>query len=135
MFSGCVYLELNGTRVPNHGVLSPGEIEISNGEALLCVTLQSSCCSSAENGSGGAVSGNWYFPNGDPVSSDTSEFLYTTRGPGVIRLHHNGSAPGGRPGGIFFCELPDQTGVNRTLYIGLYSLANESSDGKYALYD
>ena len=130
MSAGGVYLELTVTRVPNHGFVALGEIDISDGEALLCVTPQSACCSSAETGPGSALPGNWYFPNGDPVSSDTSQYLYITRGSGVIRLHRDRSGLGERPRGIFRCELPDQTGVNRTLSVGLYAFSIESS-GKH----
>ena len=130
MSAGGVHLELKGAHVPNHGFVARGDIELSNCGTLLCVTPQSACCSSAESGPGGALLGNWYFPDGDPVSSDTSQFLYTTRGSGVIRLHRNSSAPGGRPRGIFRCEIPDQTGVNQTLNVGLYVLTSETS-GKH----
>jgi len=124
-------LELNGTRIPNgHGFVAPMEIDISNGEPLLCVTPQSTCCSSAES-IGGALPGNWYFPNGDQVSSNTSQVFYTTRGTGVIRLHRNRGGLGERPRGIFRCELPDQTGVNQTLYVGLYALTVETSGKRY----
>ena len=133
MSAGGVYLELNGTtvtRVPNHGFVALGEIDISDGEALLCVTPQSACCSSAESGPGGALLGNWYFPNGDPVSSDTSQFLHAIRGPGVIRLYRSAPDLGGRPSGIFRCEIPDQTGVNQTLFVGLYVVTSPTS-GKH----
>jgi len=56
-----------------------------------------------------------------------AKFFYTTRGTGVIRLHHNRGGLGERPRGIFYCELPDQTGVNQTLYVGLYAVAVETS--------
>lgn len=45
----------------------------------------------------------------------------------MIRLHHNRAGLGERPHGIFYCELPDQTGVKQTLYVGLYAVAVETS--------
>lgn len=120
--------------VPNHGFVGLGDIEISDGEALLCVTLQSACCSSVEAGSGRALPGNWYFPSGNPVSSNSSQFLYTTRGLGVIRLHRNKTTNRNETNemtrGIFHCELPDQTGINQTVYVGLYAFTVPTS-GKH----
>jgi len=49
----------------------------------------------------------------------------------VIRLHRNRGGLGERPRGIFRCELPDQTGVNQTLYVGLYALTVETSGKRY----
>lgn len=116
LFTGDVYLELNGTCIPNgYGFVSSTEIDIPYGGPLLCVTPQSTCYSSAES-IGGALPGNWYFPNGDQVSSNASQYFYTTRGTGVICLHHNRAGLGERPHGIFYCELLYQTGVNQTLY-------------------
>ena len=128
--AGGVSLELNGTRITSHGIVGPPEIETANGGPLVCVTPQSACCSNAENGSGSALPGNWYLPDGDPVSSDASQFVYTTRGQGMIFLQVNGSTLGERPRGIFRCELPDQTGVNQTLFVGLYVLTSQTS-GKH----
>ena len=115
-------------------ILSSAEIDVPYGGPLLCVTPQSACCSSAEP-IGGALPRNWYFPRGDQVSSGTSQYFHTTRGTGVIILclHHNRGGLGERPRGIFRCELPDQTGVNQTLYVGLYALTVETSGKHYIL--
>ena len=117
-----VHLELsNGTQVANHGFLYRGELRDN---PLLCVTPDNiTCCSSAETG--GAPLGNWYFPNGTEVpTNDTGWLFYSTRGPGVVRLHrHTGGVSG-----IHRCVIPDLSVLNETLYVGLY--INIQSSGK-----
>ena len=83
------------------------------------------CCSSAETG--GAPLGNWYFPNGTEVpTNDTGWLFYTTRGPGVVRLHRLDNRSGGASG-IYRCEIPDLIGLNQTLDVGLYDLTRIAS--------
>ena len=81
-----------------------------------------SCCASAETG--GAPLGNWYFPNGTEIPLDSTRWLfYISRGPGVVRLHRRT----GGVSGIYHCVIPDLTGVNQTLYVGLYAIALTTS--------
>ena len=83
------------------------------------------CCSTAETG--GAPLGNWYFPNGTEVpTNDTGWLFYSTRGPGVVRLHRRT----GGVSGIYRCVIPDQSGVNQTLYVGLYAINSITSSKK-----
>ena len=126
-----VHLELsNGTQVANHGFLYRGELRDN---PLLCVTPDNiTCCSTTETG--GAPLGNWYFPNGTEVpTNDTGWLFYTTRGPGVVQLHRRT----GGVSGIYRCVIPDQSGVNQTLNVGLYAITSATSGKKskiYALY-
>ena len=116
-----VHLELsNGTQVANHGFLYRGELRDN---PLLCVTPDNiTCCSSAETG--GASLGNWYFPNGTEVpTNDTGWLFYITRGPGVVQLHRRI----GGVSGIYHCVIPNQSGVNQTLYVGLYAITITTS--------
>ena len=128
-----VYLQFKGARVANHGFVVRGDIGIHTDNSLLCVTPNNTnCCSTAETG--GAPLGNWYFPNGTEVPPDSTGWLfYITRGPGVVRLHrHDGGEPG-----IYLCEIPDQSGVNQTLYVGLYAITSATSGEQnkmFALY-
>lgn len=118
--SAGVYLELNdGTHVANHGFLVRGTLR---NNPLLCVTPDNTtCCSSVE--SGGAPLGHWYYPNQTEVPPESTGWqFYITRGPGVVSLHRNT----GGVSGIYHCDIPDQSGVNQTLYVGLY-IAAESS--------
>ena len=83
------------------------------------------CCSTAETG--GAPLGNWYFPNGTDVPPDSTGWnFYRTRGPGVVRLHQLYNLTGGVPG-IYCCEIPDLTGDNQTLDVGLYDITRMAS--------
>ena len=125
-----VYLQIDGTRVPNHDFVGRREL---NNNPLLCVTPDNiTCCSTAETG--GAPLGNWYFPNGTEVpTNDTGWLFYITRGPGVVQLHRHA----GGVSGIYCCVIPDQCGVNQTLYVGLYAISNITSGKQnkmYALY-
>ena len=131
-----VYLQINGTRVPNHGFVNRGELSnhsraIDN--PLVCVTPNNTnCCSSAETG--GAPLGNWFFPNRTEVpTNDTGWLFYSTRGPGVVQLHRRT----GGVSGIYHCVIPDLSGVNQTLYVGLYAITSITSGKQnkiYALY-
>ena len=41
----------------------------------------------------------------------------------MVRLH----VRGGGMSGIYHCEIPDQSGVNQTLYVGLYAITIHES--------
>ena len=122
--SAGVYLQLlGGARVPNHGFVGRGDLSGPTDNPLLCVTPDNiTCCSTVETG--GAPLGNWYFPNGTEVPPDSTGWLfYCTRGPGVVRLHRRT----GGMSGIYHCVIPDQSGVNQTLYVGLYTISIQES--------
>ena len=126
MSTGNVYLELDGMPVANHGFVARGDVGIPNGESLLCVTPDSTtCCSSVE--SGGAPLGNWYFPNATAVPPNSAGWqFYITRGPGVVHLHrHTGGVSG-----TYYCEIPNQSRANQSIYVGLYSFTDPTS-GKH----
>ena len=93
---------------------------------LLCVTNQTACCSS--HYTGGRALGNWYFPNGTEVPSETANAkeqwdFYTTRGQMVVHMQRRR----GGVEGIYHCEIPDTMNVTQTIYIGVYS----ASTGEY----
>ena len=50
--------------------------------------------------------------------------FYRNRGPSVVRMHRRR----GGVTGIYRCVIPDATGVNQTMYIGLYT----GNTGEYA---
>jgi len=116
-------LDRGGTRVPNHGFVGRGELSRPTDNPLLCVTPDNiTCCSTEETG--GDPPGNWYFPNGTEVPANSTGWsFYTTRGPGVVRLHHHA----GGVSGIYHCVIPDQSGVNQALYVGLYAITDQQS--------
>ena len=115
-----VYLQLlGGVRVPSHGFVGRGELSRPTDNPLLCVTPgNTTCCSTAETR--GAPLGYWHFPNGTAVPADSTGWnFFIARGPGVVRLHRRT----GGVSGIYNCVIPDQSGVNQILYVGLYAFS------------
>ena len=101
--------------------------EIGEGDnALLCITHLTACCRSSDNGGNEFVFGNWFFPNGTRVPSDTVNVsgtneqwdFYRDRGHMVVRLNRR---RGGEEG-IYCCMIPDTMNVMQTIYIGVYSI-------------
>ena len=110
--------------------MSRGKLSRPTDNPLLCVTPDNiTCCSTAESGS--APLGNWYFSNGTEIpTNDTGWLFYTTRGPGVVRLHRRT----GGVSGIYHCVIPDQSGVNQTLCVGLYAISSITSGKQNKIY-
>ena len=91
-------------------------------DALLCITNYTACCSSHYTGENESFLGNWFFPNGTKVPSETAASgdqwdFHRTRGQMVVRLHRRR----GGVEGIYRCEIPDAMNVYQTIYIGVYS--------------
>ena len=90
-------------------------------DALHCLTDLITCCKGAD----GAAAGEWFLPGQtSPVvsisapSAGTESFV-RSRGPGAVLLNRRTSAMG--PTGLLTCQVPDGSGMERTLYIGLDS--------------
>ena len=112
-----MYLTLNGENIPNHGYVVISDIGTTNGEtALLCHTNYLP--------GGATTGGNWYGPDGGPVSSfasvDSADFV-STNGPGVVRLIRNSAATSTPTEGIYRCQVKDDTLTLQTVYVGLYN--------------
>ena len=91
-------------------------------DALLCTTANTACCSRTES-PGGAILGQWFYPNGSRVADrvvniegDMWEF-YRTRGPSIVLLNRRR----GGVTGIYGCLIPDTLNTDQPLYIGLYT--------------
>ena len=83
-------------------------------DALTCLTNNFECC-----GENDRVTGKWYFPNSSPVPLASQEHnVYITRGPSLVRLHHRRNFM--VSAGLFHCEIPDASGTNQNIYIGVY---------------
>ena len=112
-----VYLTLNGDNIPNHGYVVISDIGSTNDEtALLCHTNYLP--------DGGTSGGNWYGPDGSPVSgfaSVGSGNFVSTNDPGVVRLIRNSAATGTPTEGIYRCQVKDDTPTIQTVYVGLYN--------------
>ena len=142
-----VSLKLHGVTIPNNSLVDYGDLlyrvargtggehpTIANGlhdQTLLCVTDLVDCCESPHT-----VRGDWYYPDGRIVLSNTGNFsraFLSNRGPhvyndslnqqfyGSVRLFRRYSPP---ERGRFHCELPtkDDPGVNQTVYVNICEL-------------
>ena len=87
-------------------------------DALHCLTNLTTCC----RGRDGDPAGKWFLPGqSNPVicvkdADDTKNFT-GSRGPSAVLLNHRTGTVG--PTGLFTCQVPDESGSNRTLYIGV----------------
>ena len=83
--------------------------------------------------------GTWYLPNGTEVSRVEASPLYSNNTPtGQIGLLRNGgiSPTGYRPTigyeGLYRCVIPNEEGVNQTLYVTTYGNGEfNKDDGKF----
>ena len=101
---------LAGQLYPNNSVVTQADIgDRFRGPALYCLTPSTECCSSS-------VSGEWYLPDGTPVSSSTTPFS-RSQVPSAVNLLRNVATP---PTGVFRCEIPDASGTRQDIYVGIY---------------
>ena len=92
--------------------INDAQTDIFNSSSLLCVTDKTSCCESN-------TSGNWYYPNGSVILSNSTNGLFTSRGNDqTVKLNYRGRdfVPG-----IYRCEIPDQNDVMQSYSVGIYS--------------
>ena len=86
--------------------------------ALHCLTNLSTCCRGADGGS----AGEWFLPEQttvvdvDAPNAGTESFTRSSS-PSAVLLNRRTGAVG--PTGLFTCQVPDGSGTNRTLYIGV----------------
>ena len=109
--SAAVGFFLRGVLYPNNSVVSLTDIG-EGYNALHCLTNLTTCCKVPRR------MGKWILPNGSVPHGDGTDF-YTRRGPSAVLLNRRTSVV--RPTGLFTCQVPDGSGTNRTLYIGVNS--------------
>lgn len=86
----------------------------------MCFTNKTCCCGDSPN-----RFGDWYFPDKARVGVDGANGnFYRDRGPSVVRLNRRNDAT--MPTGVFRCEIPDASGNNQTVYVGVYSVTEGS---------
>ena len=109
-------MSLRGTPIDGDGFVNAGDIGL-NDVGLFCHTNATNCCTGAQS-PGGVAEGEWKFPNGTLVDSNTINiqagginYFFRNRGPSVVRLNRRGS-PSER--GRFSCEL-----LGDTIYINI----------------
>ena len=91
---------------PNNSVVSLTDIG-EGYNALHCLTNLTTCCKVPRR------MGQWILPNGYVALGSGTDF-YTRRGPGAVLLNRRAG-----PTGLFTCQVPDGSGMERTLYIGM----------------
>ena len=91
--------------------------DIGEGDnALQCVTDKPDCCKGNATGQG-----QFYFPNNSRVKGiASSDSLYRNRGPQVVRLNRKNNVL--TPTEIYRCEIPDSSGMDRSLYMNITGL-------------
>ena len=96
-------------------------------DALLCITNNTACCSRTES-PGGDILGDWHYPNDTGVANNGEMWdFYRDRGLSVVRMNRR---RGGEEG-IYRCMIPVTTGVDQTIYIGLY---NRTNTGEWCMF-
>ena len=74
--------------------------------------------------------GTWYLPHGTEVSRVESFPLYSNNTPtGQIGLLRNGGLWDVE--GLYCCVIPNEKGVNQTLYVAAYTNAEFYNNGKF----
>ena len=129
-------LELNGTAVPNFGLLGHSQIDNSNdiasvGGNMVCRTDNTLCCRNENNPDSTVGFGNWFYPAGAVAvfpyyylvlqHSLHGSIYLMQRGTQVVRLRRELDSNTTTANGIYRCEVADQNGVNQTRYVGLYT--------------
>ena len=125
-----VALVLNGTVIPNHGLVLLEDIGEFDA-ALLCTTDLVACCRRPYTG---PALGDWSFPNGTGVPNFIINAqglmwdFYRNRGQSVVRMNRRR----GGVNGIYRCVIPDQNGVSQSLYVGVYTRNTGKSSLTYS---
>ena len=70
--------------------------------------------------------GNWYFPEESAVEFERANNIYKNRGPSVVRLHKKPNITS--PTGIYRCDIPDDNGVNQSIFVGVYPMEHGEND-------
>ena len=120
-----IAFQLSGVFYANNSNVFIGGIGEED-DALLCLTDATQCCRGSDNPSGAL--GEWYFPDGTlvPDGQDASRDIFRNRGPSVVRLNHRNNAQS--PTGVYRCEIPDVSGTNQNIFVGVNSNGNQ---GRY----
>ena len=109
---------LRGVLYPNNSVVSLTDIG-EGYNALHCLTNLNTCC----RGVDGDSAGQWFLPGQTSPVVDVNAPIAGTknftrnRGPSAVLLNRRTGAVG--PTGLFICQVPDGSGMERTLYIGV----------------
>lgn len=125
-----VWLSFRGNPIANNSIVLLSDIGDNMDSRILCITSNPDCCARSTD-----RLGFWYFPSGREVSSRSSgDDIYRTRSGAksksstklatVMLGRQNPSARG--PTGLYHCIIPDRSGVDQTLIVGIYSSSENS---------
>ena len=90
----------------------------ASSDTLICLTTLIEYCRGIDTNGVGSM-GNWRFPNGSLVSSQSGgPSLSRSRGPSSVLLHRINNVMS--PTGVYTCEIPDANNTNTELNIYLY---------------
>ena len=95
-------------------------IEVAaNSDALRCLTTLMECCRGSDTNGAGSM-GNWRYPDGSLVPSQSGgASISRSRGPSSVLLHRINNVTS--PTGIYTCGIPDANNINTELNIYLYA--------------
>ena len=133
-FCAEIRFQLNDAFYGNNSVVDLGDIGVGSNTlgdgdsmGLRCLTDSTQCCRGSDNPSTGAL-GEWYFPDGTLVPDGlvASRDIFRNRGPSVVRLNRRNNAQS--PTGVYRCEIPDASGTNRNIFVGVNTNGNQ---GRY----
>ena len=107
------YVSFRGQVLPNNSYVDLGLVGASDVDSVQCHTDLISCCDDSQS----LHRGEWYFPNRTrlPTSGD----IHLSRGEQRVDIHHEGSAT--VPSGLYRCDIPTDTSLRQTVYVGLYN--------------
>ena len=129
LLSTAIALQLSGQRYANNSLVTLTAIGEGDTAALLCLTDQEMCC----RGSDGVPGGDWYYPNNGSLVPFGFEMpmasIYQNRVASRVRLNRRDDAQS--PTGVYRCEIPDASGTEQSIYVGLYL---ESEGNNYILH-
>ena len=121
------HLSFGNIDIPNHGYVDLGALGVNWYNSVRCHTDLTTCCTSEQ----GDHRGQWYFPNGQPVTQSNDTDFYVRESDKRLVLSRRNSATS--PTGIYHCKIPtnavhDDTdiSVKASVYVGLYT-----SEGKW----
>ena len=116
-------LLLNGVLYGNNSIVTLDEIG-EDSAALFCLTNKTDCCRTSDTPQGVGVIGEWFFPDGSSVYNEGfGDDFYRGRGLSVVLLQRRNNA---QTTGVFRCEVPDASGTNQQLYVGVYPVNSGS---------
>ena len=129
-----LYLAYENKTIPNFSMIHGGQFydEPLNTDNI----IDALWCQTASNDS---HIGMWFFPNGSLVATvDTfanpgTEPVFSVRSIGQIALARDGSLNGYE--GLYTCIIPDESGINQTLVVGIYRTQTYDENSKLQYYN